>query len=144
MSQSASTNHGKKGDHEGDAFIVEERSMPDVVRTKKTRILPLATLSALIISSLCIVSSVVTVYYSNGKAVRNWIPNGPAVDPSVLLAIVNSFLAISLKNVFFAGITIKWWRTYYSGTELANLHYVWNHGKGNGIGNMVKPFLTSS
>lgn len=79
MSQSASTHHGKKGDHERDAFLVEDRSMSDIARTKKARKLPMATLSSLIISYLCIVSSAVTVYYSNGKAVRNWIPNGTAV-----------------------------------------------------------------
>ncbi|KAH5794224.1 hypothetical protein HBI88_076650 [Parastagonospora nodorum] len=111
--------------------------------SKRRKITPVLAIIFLVVSFLCIASSIAIVYFSNDRAVNDWISRGLAVNPSVLLAVTNSVLAFSTKQVFIAGVAIKWWRTYYSGTDLTNLHYIANQGKANGWHDMFQPFKSS-
>ncbi|KAF2035969.1 hypothetical protein EK21DRAFT_96560 [Setomelanomma holmii] len=95
----------------------------------KPKIPSLLTCIFLVLSIVCTASSIAVVYFAHGKLVGSWISRLPAVDP---------------LEMFVAGVSIKWWRTYQSGTNLASLHYISNQGKGEGILGTVRAIRYNS
>lgn len=103
----------------------------------KNRYIPNKAAILLVSAALvCIVSCIFIVFFANGRVVSEWIPNHrPAVQPTVLLALLAAIFGLSMKFVFATGVTIFWWRSLEkSDTSLADLHYIWKKGIGEGFG----------
>ena len=108
-------------------------------QTKNRRIHNKTTILLVLAALVCIVSCIVIVYFANGKVVDEWIPNHrPAVQPTVLLALLAAIFGFCMKLVFATGVTIFWWRNLeLPDTTLADLHYIWKKGIGEGFGDTL-------
>ncbi|KAH8593122.1 hypothetical protein B0O99DRAFT_516291 [Bisporella sp. PMI_857] len=94
-------------------------------------------------SALCIISTAVVIYSSHDRAVGDWVPSTPSVQPSVLLSILASTFRTFQNLLLTYGVTILWWRTAREGTKLKNLHYIWNKGEWNSFNGVSRAWSSS-
>ncbi|KAH8660805.1 hypothetical protein BGZ60DRAFT_433653 [Tricladium varicosporioides] len=70
---------------------------------------------------LTIIATALIVIISNGQTVKEW-----KVRPSVILAILSSFMGVVLSYLLSNGIAITWWHAAGKGTTVEHLHQMTN------------------
>ncbi|KAK3392767.1 hypothetical protein B0H63DRAFT_443067 [Podospora didyma] len=90
--------------------------------------IPWSGIVALFGMALCLVASAVVVRTSYDQPVASW-----RVQPAVLLAVFSGASSILFTSALDTGITVRFWLSASRETPLAELHYIWDHGRGLGL-----------
>ena len=81
----------------------------------------------------CLVASTVVVGSSHDRPVASW-----RIQPAVLLAIFSGASGILFASALDTGIAVRFWLSASRGTQLPELHHIWNHGRGLGLISALK------
>ncbi|KAK4196271.1 hypothetical protein QBC40DRAFT_287648 [Triangularia verruculosa] len=92
--------------------------------------LEIVALSTIVI---CIISSAVIVSVSHDKEVSTW-----RISPAVWLAIFSAISNVAFSSALATGIAVRFWLHASNGTQLSQLHYIWDHGRGLGFWSAIK------
>ncbi|KAK0672203.1 hypothetical protein QBC41DRAFT_35469 [Cercophora samala] len=92
--------------------------------------LEIVALSAILI---CIICSTVVVTVSHDKEVTTW-----RISPAVWLAIFSAISNVAFSSALATGIAVRFWLRASDGTQLSQLHYIWDHGRGLGFWPAIK------
>ncbi|GAB1315572.1 hypothetical protein MFIFM68171_05782 [Madurella fahalii] len=76
----------------------------------------------------CTVASAIVVAASHDKEVGSW-----KIQPAVWLAIFSAISNIAFSSALATGIAVCFWLRAELGSELSQLHYIWDHGRGIGF-----------
>ena len=87
--------------------------------------IPWLALVSSIAALACSVASACVVIISHNQIVTSW-----KIQPAVLLAVFSSVLNAAFNFALTTGVTIVFWLCASRGTELSELHYIWNRGEG--------------
>ncbi|KAF2176619.1 hypothetical protein K469DRAFT_755563 [Zopfia rhizophila CBS 207.26] len=88
---------------------------------------PWVALVLAVLVILCIASAItVTVLSVDNSAIDHQL----AKNPSVLLAVISAVSNLSLSGLLGLGVVVTWWLCATHGTDLRNLHVIWNYGAG--------------
>jgi len=107
-----------------DSYQEEPASAPGLRWTPRLAILSTVTISA------CIAASIAIIMISDTKIVASW-----KVSPAVLLAILSSIMNLAFSTALTGGVAITWWLciSRHQGTNVSQLHYIWDRGEGIGF-----------
>src|SRR4051812_34886050 len=84
--------------------------------------LGIASLVSIFVSAI---SSAIIVAASHDKDVETW-----PIQPAVWLAIFSGISNVAYSSALATGIAVRFWLRAAQGTELSQLHYIWEHGQG--------------
>ncbi|KAH9203850.1 hypothetical protein DL95DRAFT_398978, partial [Leptodontidium sp. 2 PMI_412] len=84
--------------------------------------IPFGSLLSLLMSVLCLLSSVLILKFSNGQPIDSWPSSRFPIQPSVLMSICTAIANLSIRTMFDCGTIISWWRKAYRGSTVGELH----------------------
>lgn len=76
----------------------------------------------------CAVASAIVVRVSDGKEADRW-----KISPTVWLAIFSAGSSVAFSSALATGIAVRFWLHAARGTQMEQLHYIWDHGRGLGM-----------
>ncbi|KAK3368237.1 hypothetical protein B0H63DRAFT_504222 [Podospora didyma] len=89
---------------------------------------PWLGIASLISIFVCAMSSAIIVAASHDKDVETW-----PIQPAVWLAIFSGVSNVAYSSALATGIAVRFWLRAAQGTQLSQLHYIWEHGQGLGL-----------
>ena len=94
---------------------------------------PWVGIISLVTILVCAAASAILVTVSNDKAVETW-----AIPPAVWLAVVSAASNVAFSSALATGVAIRFWIHASRGTQLTQLHYIWDHGRGLGFARALR------
>ena len=91
-------------------------------------IIPWTGLASLVAMVLCAIASATVVGVAHGKIAESW-----SIQPAVILAIISAISNIAFNSAMATGIAVRFWLYASQDAHLAQLHYIWDHGRGFGF-----------
>jgi hypothetical protein len=127
----------------------EERK-PDFIRPTERpwrpgilRQLPWSGLLALLLGLSCGIAALTIALTSDSKALDHWHVNSYSIQPTVLLAILVTFVNALLGYALASGITIFWWSSALAGKTLRQLHASQSRGDSLAAAFAFRPVLNA-
>ncbi|PVH69318.1 hypothetical protein DL98DRAFT_176909 [Cadophora sp. DSE1049] len=98
---------------------------PGLFKAAHDTTIPWGSVGLLAISIISIIAAGVTLRLLENQTTSHWYS-----QPAIILAVISSVFNVSTSVATTFGVAVLWWRAASQGTQVRNLHLIWDRGMG--------------